>query len=85
MRRLKDDDEDDETGAAPSWNLSALVPALLLRPQGDFQQGDFQQALLGWEVSTSPLPDNKTELSADLWRSAAAKIHTSARYPYSFI
>lgn len=53
MRRLKD----DETGAAPNWNLGALVPALLLKAQGDFQQ-----ALLGWEVFTSPLPDNKTEL-----------------------
>lgn len=79
MRRLKDDD-DDETGAAPNWNLSALVPAVLLRPQGDVQQ-----ALPGWEVSTSPLPDNKPELSADLLRCAAAKSRASARYLSSFI
>lgn len=79
MRRLKDDDDDDETGASPNWNLSALVPALLLRPQGDFQQ-----ALLGWEVSTSPLPGNKPELCADLLRSAVAKSCTSARYLSSF-
>lgn len=80
MRRLKDENEDDETGAAPNWNLSALVPALLLRPHGDFQQ-----ALLGWEVSTSPLPGNKPQLSADLLRSAAAKSCTSARYLSPFI
>lgn len=76
MRRLQDDGEDGETGAAPNWNLA---PALLLRPQGDFQQ-----ALLGWGFSTSPLLGNKPELSADLLRSAAAKSCTSARYLSSF-
>lgn len=38
MRRLKDDDEDDERGAAPSWDLSALVPALLLRHRVTFNK-----------------------------------------------
>lgn len=75
MSRLKE--EDDETGLASNWNLSALVPALLLRPQGYFQQ-----ILLGWSRGLHfSTPRNKTDLfSARLLRSAAAKSHTNARY-----
>lgn len=81
-RRLKEKEDHDETGLAPKRNLSVLVPALLLR-----SQGDFQQASLGWGSLHFSMPNNKTDLlSADLLRSAAAaKNHTSARYLFSFI
>lgn len=86
----QEEDEEAQGEGGSWWNRagtevefeSVLVPALLLR-----SQGDFQQAILGWGSLHFSMPNNKTDLLfADLLRSAAAaENHMSARYLFSFI